>query len=196
MQVSLPQQSFKHPFLLNGLLAITALNVASKGRPEYLRKAMEFYDQSSAEFRSNLSCVTKDNIESVYIFSSIVLGINAALLPQLQRTAIETTVTCFDLMIGTAILAHKNKTLLLQSDYGASVVYAEREFNQESVPLNDEVELALVRLFTLIDRYTELDPEFSAPKQMVLWRSSEAMYRNAVLQLRRCYLQDAKKNTG
>jgi hypothetical protein len=65
LQVSVPRAALKHDFLMDGILSISALEIAMSGEEAdsapYIYAALEYYDKGSISFRANLSNVTKEN---------------------------------------------------------------------------------------------------------------------------------------
>lgn len=65
LQIEVPRGALRHDFLLNGVFAITALEIAMCDKTvdasKYFCTAMEYYDKGSECFRAALCEVTPDN---------------------------------------------------------------------------------------------------------------------------------------
>lgn len=74
LQIEVPRGALRHDFLLHGLFAITALEIAAvcsdlTDSAKYVCTAMEYYDKGSESFRAALCEVTPENQHYLYIFA-------------------------------------------------------------------------------------------------------------------------------
>jgi hypothetical protein len=82
-----PRWALKHDYLLDGILAISALEIVicepelGDARSVYIRAAKEYYDKASTTFRRHLSesSIGTENIHIVYMYSCLVWPINLAM---------------------------------------------------------------------------------------------------------------------
>lgn len=194
MQVAIPQGGLQYEFILRGIMAVAALEIAAKGHPNanlYFRRAMELYDLGSAAFRSQLSNVTKENIEWVFIYSSVVSIINMAMLPNQMRSALDVATTMFELTCGTAILAYKNMDWLLDCPYSQSISYAMTAYDEDAPDtLPFDIRVALQRLAGLVNSFDVIGVFSLAPRKV--FDSPTHMYRISVEQLQRCFVEESK----
>lgn len=65
LQIEVPRGALRHEFLLNGVFAITALEIAlcdkTVDSSKYICTSMEYYDKASELFRAALCDVTAEN---------------------------------------------------------------------------------------------------------------------------------------
>lgn len=75
---AVPREGLAHPFLMHGILALSALHLARTGpepsrRAEYLNRAVSHQNQALALFRELLSDVNEGNAKAMFAFASIVV---------------------------------------------------------------------------------------------------------------------------
>ncbi|KAF5543312.1 C6 zinc finger domain-containing protein [Fusarium mexicanum] len=75
-KTAIPQQGYSHPYVMHGIMAISALHKAyllyNKG-DEYLTLAAYHYTRGQADFRKALLAVTDNNCKPVFCFSLILI---------------------------------------------------------------------------------------------------------------------------
>jgi len=190
LQVEVPRAALKHDFLLDGILSMSALEIAMSGEETdpapYIYAALEYYDKGSTSFRANLSNVTKEKHFSMYIFSSLAAAINFA-LPQCVRdseggksSALTSVLGLFELMIGTGVLGWQNWEALMESPLKGSIDTAMAAMTiQQTEPLGDDILAAFERLGAVVDG---LEGNAEACKA----------YRTAVSMLHFCFVEASK----
>lgn len=75
---SVPEEALSHPFLMHGILALSALHLARTGpdpsqRAAYLNRAVAHQNQALSLFRELLSDIQDSNAKALFAFSSIVV---------------------------------------------------------------------------------------------------------------------------
>lgn len=75
---AVPEEALAHPFLMHGILALSALHLARTGpdpsqRAAYLNRAVAHQNQALALFRELLSDIQESNAKAMFAFSSIVV---------------------------------------------------------------------------------------------------------------------------
>lgn len=84
-QVAVPRLAFKHEYLLQGLLAMSALEIAAfteddvASRKRYAQTAIEYYILASSNFRAELTDLTPGNHQPLLALSSILMILELAL---------------------------------------------------------------------------------------------------------------------
>ncbi|KAJ5121098.1 uncharacterized protein N7515_009059 [Penicillium bovifimosum] len=73
-----PKEALSHPFLMHGILALSALHLARTGpelsqRPSYLNRAVAHQNQALALFRGMLGDVKESNAKAMFAFAGIVV---------------------------------------------------------------------------------------------------------------------------
>lgn len=77
-RMAVPEEGLSHPFLMHGILALSALHLARTGpepsrRAAYLNRAVAHQNQALALFRELLSDVNEGNAKAMFAYASIVV---------------------------------------------------------------------------------------------------------------------------
>ena len=148
-----PEMSLQHDFLLNGIFALSAFEIASsseRDRARYLSAAVEYEALALLSFRPQLQEITQDSFDAVFCFS---LGLMVLALASAQftsestrggtNTMVQHTITHFELLRGcTTVMASK-------ANFIAESPYIQKLKRFEDLPreaLDSRTELALARL--------------------------------------------------
>lgn len=83
-QIALPRKAFSHDFLMNGMLALASLHIATElddatMAKSYIDDALEYHNLTFLPFRKALDNITPENCEAVFGFSVIAATLNIAL---------------------------------------------------------------------------------------------------------------------
>ncbi|KAH9886522.1 hypothetical protein F4778DRAFT_469199 [Xylariomycetidae sp. FL2044] len=170
LQEVMPREALGHDYLLNGILAVSALHLAIHHRPDararrqYLNLAMELYDRGSGSFRTHLGHVTPDNIHILYMFSALTTYTNVAFLQCAYRgghddnnnddgddsqSTLEHMAVAFDLLNGGLSIVSMGMDWLMDSPVPIRAMLA---LGQASLDLIDpETHAALARLDDIND---------------------------------------------
>ncbi|CAG7917328.1 unnamed protein product [Penicillium olsonii] len=73
-----PEEALSHPFLMHGILALSALHLARTGpepsrRASYLNRAVAHQNQALALFRGLLGDINEENAKAIFAFAGIVV---------------------------------------------------------------------------------------------------------------------------
>jgi hypothetical protein len=180
-----PRAALKQGFLLHGMLAVSALEIAmcdeAASPAPYICAALEYYDKASSSFRAQLSNVTPENHHCMYIFSAMATAINMA-IPLCMRdgdSTLQRMVVLFELLIGASFLAVRNFDWLMESPLSGSIVTAISLLKTSSdYPLDGAVTEAFVRLDSVVDSESG--------------GSRDGTYTKVVAKLHYCFVEDAK----
>ncbi|WEW61465.1 hypothetical protein PRK78_006955 [Emydomyces testavorans] len=157
-QIVLPRKALGYDFLMNGILALASLHIATSLPPpaalSYIDTALEYYNMAITPFRQALDNITPVNCEPVLAHSVITTALGIA-LPQMTAdrdqgsSIIENIIFVFELLQGVGNIfkisrswLHEGTIFASKSDFWARPA-AER--------VDDDTELALKRLATLND---------------------------------------------
>ncbi|KAJ5757113.1 uncharacterized protein N7511_007295 [Penicillium nucicola] len=77
-RTNVPEEALSHPFLMHGVLAVSALHLARTGpdpsnRASYLNRAVAHQNQALALFRELLGDVNENNAKAMFAFAGIVV---------------------------------------------------------------------------------------------------------------------------
>lgn len=83
LSIELPRSSLQYDFMLHGILAVSALDIAVSAQDKsrsskYALAAMEYYDKASTAFRKQLSDITKENVHCIFMASVMATSISVA----------------------------------------------------------------------------------------------------------------------
>lgn len=108
-QLAVPRIALEYEYLLNGLLAITALHISSRLPFSQSRNhelaAMEYQNSAIAIFRMEFRTITTSNYQAVFAFAIIHLAMAMTVSPHVQRESasfgvLEKLLTTFHLLKG------------------------------------------------------------------------------------------------
>ncbi|KAF1980953.1 hypothetical protein K402DRAFT_343407 [Aulographum hederae CBS 113979] len=216
LQVDVPRGALSHPFLLDGMFSLAALETAACGRDDvhgriiplspaeslmYIRAAMEYYDSASAGYRAALNDVSESTFHCVYIFSTMAAVINLTLpsystaLPILNRIG-----SVLELMMGATLVAARNWNWMMNGPCSPSVQGALQVMNlAKKEDLDPNTAEALDRLVSVIesggtlvmDPSMDLDMGMDNDAAQAARQSRRDTYLNAAKRLRGCFIVDA-----
>lgn len=114
-QYTVPQIAFKHPFLLRGILAVSALHLLHEREqkpslPDLFNAASDHQQQALAVFIPQLSSITHDNCHALFAFAFLVGNTAYALLdrdqsPDSEDEFLESLISVFQLLRGAMTVA-------------------------------------------------------------------------------------------
>lgn len=168
-QVIVPQEALSHPFLMHGILAISALHLARIGsethRAMYISSAISHQNQALALFRGLLGDINSSNGKAMFIFSSMVT-VFAFGFPHTPDAAeplapiddlYQVLVLCNG-MVQILLTAH---SWIRDSDM-APILHANNDgftpSPSDDAKLSDDARRALQQLREINDIYAERDP--------------------------------------
>jgi len=194
LQVILPQYALQYGFLLHGILAVSALDIATTDlhredarSAEYVQMAMEYYDKASTSFRQQLENITQNNIHCIYMFSVFALCINLAMTQYTglsfdkHYSLLDHIPVFFDLGLASTSFYLKYPDWMQNSPFSKSLSTATRLISEPSPQLDITTEDAIKRLKSIIEH-----------DSAVLIASEQELYRKALKGLSLCYVEDKK----
>ncbi|KAM0342702.1 hypothetical protein ACHAPU_009313 [Fusarium lateritium] len=200
--------ALKHEYLLQGMFAFSALEVALCGgavvveddyAAYYARLAVEYYDKASRSFRAQLENVTAENAQKVFMFSFLAVSVNMALgqctaFEELQEGVLERMVTLWELLMGNASIANQHFDALISGALSRSTesLLLRTQLQTETPPsLSKDTEEALERLSIIVNKACEIAPD-SAPDDTSTANTRIQSYRASVSAIQTCFVQDSK----
>lgn len=170
IQVHVPRMALKDEYLLHGMFALSALEIALCGGAvmeddpaAYIQLALEYYDKASRSFRAQLERVTSENAQSMFMFSFLAVSINTALAqckhvvsgdePQSVR---ERMVALWELLIGNSTIARAHYEALISgavlSKSTEALLQRTAELDESSISLTETQQVALLRLSAVAEK--------------------------------------------
>lgn len=158
LQIDMPRLALRNAFLMDGLMATAAVDLAIATRPHdpaastaYLCTAIERSNRASAAFREQLHDLNRDNLYILYYFSTMAAHFNF-ITPGLPMTSLQQADMFFTMMWGAINIGMFNFQWLLESPttIAASFEYA-KNYRMELFDLLDpETTEALSRMSSVI----------------------------------------------
>lgn len=156
-QTTVPNLALKHDFLMNGILALAAMHIASSLEPPealaYLDIGLQRYNRSLKPFRDAIDSLTSQNCDAVFAHSVVMTAIGIAsprltVIKDESNSITESMVVVFELLQGVK--------KILQVGVGQSWIHLELfsrgEFwKDRSANLDTDTDAALARLDALND---------------------------------------------
>lgn len=153
-QIAIPRLALQYDFLMNGILALASLHIATTVEPPtsltYIDTALQYHNLTFAPFRVAIDNLTSQNCEAV-LAQSLVTTVFGIALPRLtgvrdeSSNMIENIVTLFELLQGVKKIIHIGHSWIKLNLYSR-----QKEVSGPS-ELDSETTLALDRLVTLND---------------------------------------------
>ncbi|RYP70431.1 hypothetical protein DL771_005472 [Monosporascus sp. 5C6A] len=145
----MPREALKHEFLLDGIFAVAALDIArSSEEPDatkYEHIALEYYNRGSATFRALLADIPPDTYHLMFIFATaaavMVMG-----LPQGtgdskdEMSVLGRIITLGDLFSGTLLIVYAGWDKLVDAPYPFREALSVKVNSLEILDLNCPVE--------------------------------------------------------
>jgi hypothetical protein len=197
LQDYLPRAALQNSYLMNGILALSALELArSSGTPAaYLPAALEYSNKASADFRTQLCNITADNLHLLYYFAMIAATFNFALPPE-QMSAIDRIGIAFDMVIGASTLALTNIQWLIESPITMRVI---RSLGVTTLSILDSDTLLAIERMSSVSQ--QMSPKLINAVETIRYgeqvipgppASEQFMYWLAIAQLKYSFAEDAR----
>lgn len=200
MQVEVPRKGLQFDCLLNGILALSSLDMAMTAQGTqamvYNRAAMEYYDKSIQTFREDINNITPENHDSLYFVAVMIGLINIAAL-QLPRDGasvprvLDHIPEIFDLLRGPVVVAVRCWEWLVESTESVRIVLAMKEASRDD--LDPGTREAFARLEAINDRLhiSTAGQPGDDPEVVIRVRARET-YKKAIAHLERCFAEEAR----
>ncbi|KAF4631630.1 hypothetical protein G7Y89_g6498 [Cudoniella acicularis] len=195
LQDCLPRAALGSTYLMNGILAIAAVDLAlsfgETNSAKYIRAALEYSNKGSAEFRTHLCNINTGNMTLLYYFASLAAVYNWA-VPSEHMSTLDRLTMAFDMLLGAFNIALTNIHWLCQnhSTFGAVLSYGTVTMDI----LDLDTRIALNRLTTVSDqlRISTSSKEIEGSRQEPPFAGELVMYRIAIAQLKYSFAEDAR----
>jgi hypothetical protein len=149
-----PAQALHHEFLMDGILALSALHFACEQvdmEQQYRKLAMHYQDSGLRQFKKALETISAENQGALFAYS-IITNILALGFPNVGsepgHAHVETIIALPKLLHGVGFLAQVNNDSVLKGDYAA--LFRSPTTIEDSPRFADEIE-ALTRLRERVD---------------------------------------------
>lgn len=179
-QVIIPRHALQYDFLMNGILALAALHIATTIDPPaswaYIDTALQYHSLSFAPFRSAIDNLTPLNCEAV-LAQSIVTTVIGIALPRLTAERDESPSMTENIVVVFELLQGVKKIITIGRSWIKLNLFTHKEDSYDHyATLDTATQTALTRLATLNDEMLAM----TDPVQ-------HKINTEVVSHLRRCY---------
>ena len=188
-QTYVPQLGMKYDFLLSGLLALSAFEIARSSKRDsrdYVNAAVEFHALAVSAFRQQLPSMTSESHEALFCFSLMlwVLALASAQFSKEPGSMVSNTVILFELIRGCGTVAESKEGYVEANPYLQKLVRFE---DLPRHPLEPTVEEVLTKLNELNDTRMKTSARDSSDErrlqQLTYWEAC----KTALGQLQECF---------
>ena len=191
-QVLVPREGLRHDYLLHGVFAMAALEIAMasqhEGPSHYVNIALEYQNLASSSFRAELSNLSEANSQAIFAFSLITMILSIA-LPQFMKdhpepiSMLDSQVLHYELLRGVGLIVQSSRDWL---ESGPLLRNAERYNSLPIGEIDADTQAAIDRLNAINDTKHDLARAESRPAKaqaMVF----HAACRKAIFYLEECF---------
>lgn len=161
----IPRKALEHDFLLNGVLAVAALHIASTLKPPdaltYIDTALEYHNRAFAPYRQAIDNLTPMNCDAVFAHSVLTTVIGIA-LPRLTAERDESSGITENVVVVFELLQGVSKIFKISRPWLTMQLFTSQDESDKvtTSKLDSETERALDRLAALNDDIVAtVDPE-------------------------------------
>ena len=193
-QFKIPHLSLQHDFLLNGVFALSALEIARLTEKhdcgQYVNAAIEYHTLALSSFRSQLPVISSDSHEAVLCLSMILMIFALASAQFASKSThdehggmVKTAITLYELLSGCGPIAQSKEGYIAENPYFQKI----RRF--EDLPratLEARTEAAITKLGDLNDKritQTVYESDERRVQQVAYWEAC----KKALALLRQCF---------
>ena len=184
-QITIPRLALKNDYLMNGILALASMHIATSAEPAetllYNDAGLQYYNRSLTPFRNAIDNITPQNCNAVFAHSIVMIAITIA-SPRLTATKDDTTsiteniVTLFELLQGV------RKIMQVSQSWIKLELFSKGEFWKKTPEeLDPDTESALVHLAALNDEV-----------MVGIYSEQHRINREVISHLRHCYAKFAR----
>ncbi|KAJ5334146.1 uncharacterized protein MYU51_004607 [Penicillium brevicompactum] len=184
-QITIPRLALKNDYLMNGILALASMHIATSAEPAetllYNDAGLQYYNRSLTPFRNAIDNITPQNCNAVFAHSIVMIAITIA-SPRLTATKDDTTsiteniVTLFELLQGV------RKIMQVSQSWIKLELFSKGEFWKKTPEeLDPDTESALVHLSALNDEV-----------MVGIYSEQHRINREVISHLRHCYAKFAR----
>jgi len=164
-QIAIPRLALQYDFLMNGILALGALHIATTLEPPaslvYIDTALQFHNLTFAPYRFAVDHINPMNCEAV-LAQSIITTVIGIALPRASAARGETSSITENIVVVFELLQGVKKIHRIGESWIKLELFARRRnyWDTEEVGLDSETQAALERLGNLNDEtLASIDPD-------------------------------------
>ncbi|CAG8049354.1 unnamed protein product [Penicillium salamii] len=184
-RITIPRLALKHDYLMNGILALASMHIATSSEPAkallYHDTGLQYYNRSLRPFRNEIDSITPQNCDAVFAHSIIMIAISVA-SPRLPVMKDECCSITDNIVILFELLQGVKKILQVSQSWINLGLFSQGEFWRDTPEeLDTDTEAALTYLFVLNDQL-----------MTGVYSHQHRMMTEVISNLRRCYAKFAR----
>lgn len=196
-QTKVPAMALEHDFLLKGVFAITAFEIATSSERErelYVHAGIDYQSWAVASFRNKLQDIHPDSFEAMLSFSLILMVLalasarySSGMDDSVSTNMVQSTLTHFELLRGCAVVLDNQPTFIEESPY---IRRLKRFSELPQVPLDAAADAAMSKLSEANEQRVAssiADPYERRVEQVSYWQACKM----AISLLRECWAKCA-----
>lgn len=180
-QTTIPRLALKHSYLMNGILALASMHIASTClAPDearlYLDTGLQYYNRSITPFRNVIDSITPQNCNAIFAHSIVMIAISIA-SPRLTATRDEGTSITENIVVLFELLQGVKKILQLSRSWINLDLFSQGEYWKNTpVEVDPDTGAALAHLAALNDLV-----------MIGIYSAQHRINKNVIAHLRHCY---------
>ncbi|KAJ5872333.1 uncharacterized protein N7529_004686 [Penicillium soppii] len=184
-QITIPRLALKHNYLMNGILALASMHIATSAEPAeallYLDTGLQYYNRSLTPFRNAIDSITPRNCDAVFAHSIVMIAISIA-SPRLTVTKDEGTSITENIVVLFELLQGVRKILQVSQSWINLELFSQGEFWKKTPEeLDADTEAALANLSALNDEV-----------MIGIYSEQHRINKEVISHLRHCYAKFAR----
>ncbi|KAJ6003069.1 hypothetical protein N7451_005616 [Penicillium sp. IBT 35674x] len=154
-QITIPRLALKHHYLLDGIMALASMHLATTAEPAealiYQDRGLQYYNRSLSPFRHAIDNITPQNCDAVFAHSIVMIAISIA-SPRLTATKDESSSITENIVVLFELLQGVKKILQACKPWVKLELFTQGEFwKKTSTELNADEDAALAHVASLND---------------------------------------------
>ncbi|KAJ5794343.1 hypothetical protein N7457_000942 [Penicillium paradoxum] len=185
-QTAIPRLALKHPYLMNGILALASMHIATTCLAPYeaqlyLDTGLQYYNRSITPFRNAIDSITPQNCNAVFAHSIVMIAVSIA-SPRLTATKDESTSITENIVVLFELLQGVKKILQVSKSWINLQLFSQGEYWKTTpVEVDPDTGAALAHLAALNDLV-----------MIGIYSEQHRINKDVITHLRHCYAKFAR----
>jgi hypothetical protein len=179
-QTTVPRLALQHDYLMNGILALASMHIATSAEPAkallYHDTGLQYYNRSLTPFRNAIDSISPRNCDAVFAHSIVMIAISIT-APRLTATKDECSSITENIVILFELLQGVKKILQVSQSWINLELFSQGAFwKSEPAELDSDTEAALTLLSALNDEV-----------MIGIYSDQHRINKQVIAHLRHCY---------
>ncbi|KAL3480867.1 hypothetical protein BJX99DRAFT_244045 [Aspergillus californicus] len=182
-QIVVPRKALDHDFLMNGILAVASLHMASSMEPSgalpYINTALEYHNQTLTPFRHAIADISPENCDAVFAHSMVTTIMGIA-LPHLTEND-ERVGMMEKIILAAELIQGVSKILKICRPWLKLKLFTSRNdfWERTNIGLDGETQTALDNLSALTDEITNVEQQAVLKEALKMLQQCFTRYANS-----------------